>query len=563
MYRRLKIDVSYALTKRRPPRIRCALNSQASCNGKLNMTRHSLLFLLPAALATLLLAPARASAQQSCKSLASLKIPHVTITLAKSIHTPPAFKVPSFPGRLGTPPGMTVSVPFCRVAGFATPVNNSHISFEVWLPVPSKWNGLYVGVGNPAFVGAVMYGSMARAIAGGSATASSDTGHVDTEANGAIPPTWAIGHPEKIADWGYRAVHVTTAVAKELIRAYYGRSAKYSYWSSCHEGGNQGLTEAQKYPDDFDGIAAGDPAYYMTHLQAGSEYLAWVNLKNGRKAPGYIPPSKYPALNRAALDACDALDGVRDGFIEDPARCHFDPASIQCPPNDDSASCLTPAQVQTARKIYAGAKFADGKSIYPGFEPGSELGWRVMLTGPNPPGIANGFFQDMVFENPKWNFHSFNLDRDTRLADKKVGALVNGIDPNLHAFKAHGGKLLLYESWNQAAIPPRGIINYYQRVLSAMGGAGQTSDFVRLFMVPGTGICPGYNMFSGSDFSALDVVEKWRETGVAPNRIIVTQHNGTAVVRTHPACPYPQVAVYNGKGNPYVASSFTCANPHW
>ncbi|MGH9715339.1 MAG: tannase/feruloyl esterase family alpha/beta hydrolase [Candidatus Acidiferrales bacterium] len=527
------------------------------------MKHHYLIFVFAAALACVSLAPTSAFGQQSCESLASLKIPNVAITLAKSIGAPPDFKVPSVAGRLGTPPGMKVSVPFCRIAGFATPTSDSHISFEVWLPVRANWDGLYIGVGNPAFVGAVVYGSMARELARGSATASSDTGHSDAKATGNLPLTWAIGHPEKIADWGYRSVHVTAVVAKALIRAYYGRPAKYSFWSSCHEGGNQGLTEAQKYPNDFDGIAVGDPAYYMTHLQAGSEYLAWVAFKDGVKAPGYIPPSKYPVLNRAALDACDALDGVRDGFIEDPARCHFDPATIQCPPHEDAASCLTPAQVATAKNIYAGATFADGKPIYPGFEPGSELHWGAMLAGPNPPGISNGFFQYMVFQNPKWNFHSFNLDRDTRLADAKVGALVNSIDPNLRAFKAHGGKLLLYDSWNETGIPPRSAIDYYKRVLKAMGGSSKTNDFVRLFMVPGTGICPGYAMFSDSDFSALNVIEKWRETNVPPSRITVTQRVGHAVERTHPACPYPQAAIYKGIGSPYAASSFTCGNPKW
>jgi feruloyl esterase len=507
----------------------------------------------------LLLVALRTSAQQPCEDLYSLKIPNVTITLAKSVHTPPDFHVPSVPGRLGTPPGMTVSVPFCRVAGYAAPSRDSHIAFEVWLPIPANWNGLYIGQGNPGFTGAIVYGSMARAVALGSATASSDTGHTDKEATGNVPTTWAIGHPEKVADWGYRSVHVTAVAAKALIRAYYGKPAKYSYWSSCHEGGNQGLTEAQKYPTDFDGIAAGDPAYYMTHLQAGSAYLAWVNLKDGVKGSGYIPPAKYPALNRAALDSCDALDGIRDGFIEDPTRCHFNPTTIECPPNADEPSCLTPPQVQTARRIYAGAKFSDGKSIYPGFEPGSELHWGAMLAGPNPPGIANAFFQGMVFADPKWDFNSFNLDRDTHLADSKVGALVNMIDPDLRAFKAHGGKLLLYQSWNETAIPPRRIIDYYNRVLSAMGGPVRTNHFVRLFMVPGTGICPGSGMFTGSDFNALNIVEKWRETNIAPDRIVVTLRSGKAVVRTHPACPYPQVAVYKG-GDPYDASSFTCGN---
>lgn len=522
------------------------------------LNRRGLLIVFASALACSLVAP-----QQSCESLASLKIPQVTVTLAKAIKTPPDFDVPSVPGRLGTPPGMKVSVPFCRVAGFATPTSDSRISFEVWLPIAANWNGTYLGIGNPGFTGDIVYGNMAREVARGSATASSDTGHTSTEATGNVPTTWAIGHPEKVADWGYRSVHVTAVVAKLLIRDYYGKPAKYSFWSSCHEGGNQGLTEAQKYPADFDGIAAGDPAYYMTHLQAGSEYLAWAALKDGVKGSGYIPPSKYPTLNRAALDSCDALDGVHDGFIEDPARCHFDPATIQCPPHEDAASCLTAPQVETAKHVYAGAKFADGKPIYPGFEPGSELHWGAMLAGPNPPGIANAFFQGMVFANPKWNFQTFDVDRDTRLADAKVGALVNMIDPNLRAFKQRGGKLLLYQSWEETAIPPRSIIDYYNRVLAAMGGPAQTNDFVRLFMVPGTGICPGSGMFTNSDFDALEVVRKWREKNLAPDKIIVTLRAGSAVVRTHPSCPYPQVAIYKGTGDPYAASSFTCGNPKW
>ena len=215
------------------------------------------------------LAVTAAAAQQSCESLASLKIPDVTITLAKSIQPPPDFDVPSLPGRYGTPPGQTVSVPFCRVAGFAAPTSDSHISFEVWLPLAANWNGLYLGEGNPGFVGAISYGGMARELSRGYATASTDTGHADAEATGALPP-WAIGHPEKVADWGHRAMHETAVAAKQIIHAYYGKPPRLSFLSSCHEGGNQALTEAQKYPTDYDGIAAGDPAYYITHLQAVS-----------------------------------------------------------------------------------------------------------------------------------------------------------------------------------------------------------------------------------------------------------------------------------------------------
>ena len=524
---------------------------------------HKVFPVLVAALALAALTARTASAQRSCESLASLKIPTVTITVAQAINPPPAYDLPSLPGRYGTPAGQTVSVPFCRVAAFSAPTSDSHIAFEVWLPPVSKWNGLYLGEGNPGFVGAISYGGMARELELGYATASTDTGHADKEATGALPP-WAIGHPELVADWGYRAVHEMTVAAKQIIRAYYGKDPRLSFWSSCHEGGNQALTEAQKYPTDYDGIAAGDPAYDITHLQAVSLYLSWVALKDGVKAPAYIPPSKFPMIHRAVLDACDALDGVRDGIIENPMLCHFNPATIECPPKEDNGSCLTPAQVQTARTVYAGAKFADGKKIYPGLEPGSELDWHWMLSGPDPMAINKDFFATIVFQNADWDWHSFDVSRDTRLADEKIGAMVNFANPDLRGFEAHGGKLLMYQSWQEAAIPPAGLVNYYKSVVKTMGGLSETQKFARLFMVPGEGMCSGFSVGSyQGPWNALNVIEKWRETGVAPDKVVISNRVAGVVNRTHPICPYPQAAIYKGKGDPYDATSFVCGLPKW
>lgn len=504
-----------------------------------------------------------AAAQQSCASLASMKIPGVTITLAQSIAPPPDFEVPSLPGRYGTPTGEKVSVPFCRVTAYATPTSDSHIGFEVWLPTPANWNGLYLGEGNPGFVGSISYGGMAREIAQGYATASTDTGHADKEATGALPP-WAIGHPEKVADWGYRAVHEMTVAAKQIVAAYYGKPARLSFWSSCHEGGNQALTEAQKYPTDYDGIAAGDPAFDITHLQAVSLYLSWVALKDGVKAPEYIPPAKFPVIHRAVLDKCDALDGVRDGIIEYPPLCHFDPATIQCPGKEDLPSCLTSAQVQTARQIYAGAKFDDGTLIYPGLEPGSELEWHWMAGGPDPMAINKDFFATIVFQDADWDWHTFNVSRDTRLADQKFGAMVNFDNPDLRPFEKHGGKLLMYQSWQEGAIPPGGLVNYYTSVVKTMGGLAKTQAFARLFVVPDAGMCSGFSVrnIQGA-WNALDVIEKWRETGIAPDKIITSHRVAGVVDRTHPACPYPQAAIYKGSGDPSDAANFTCGNPKW
>lgn len=507
------------------------------------------------------LGAAPAGAQESCESLASIQIPNVMITMAKAV-TPP-FAVPSLPGRYGTPAGQKVNVPFCRVAGYATPTSDSHIRFEVWLPPAEKWNGLYLGEGNPGFVGAISYGGMVREVEEGYATASTDTGHSDKEATGALPP-WAEGHPQRVADWGYRALHETTVAAKQILKAYYGRPQKLSFFSSCHEGGNQALTEAQKFPTDFDGIAAGDPAYDITHLQAVSVYLSWVALRHGVKAPEYVPPSKFPVIHRAVLDQCDALDGVRDGIIEDPQLCHFDPATIQCPGKEDNPSCLTPAQVQTVRQVYAGARFGDGQVIYPGLEPGSELDWHWMLSGPDPMAINKDFFANLVIGNPDWDWRTFNLDRDTRIADNNIGAMVNFTNPNLRPFEEHGGKIIMYQSWQEAAIPPMGLVNYYQSVVKKMGGLDKTQNFARLFVLPDAGMCSGFSVGSyRGAWNALDVIEKWRETGVAPDEVISEHRVNGAVDRTRPACPYPQAAIYNGKGDPYDASSFTCGNPKW
>ena len=509
-------------------------------------------FLLLALLVGFALIAAPATAQQSCESLMSIKLPNVTFTSAKSINPPPDFEAPQTAGPFGTPAGLKVSVPFCRVEGFAHPTSDSHIGFEVWLPSAANWNGKFLAVGNPGFIGSIGYGGLAGALRRGYATASTDTGHVDAGYS------WAVGHPEKLVDWGYRAVHETAVTAKRLIQGFYGTPVKFSYWNSCHNGGNQGLNEVQRYPEDFDGVVAGDPAYYITHLQAGSEYITWVALKDGVKAPGYIPPSKYPMMHRAVLDACDAKDGVVDGAIEDPPRCQFDPKSIQCQ-GPDAASCLTAPQVETAKRIYAGAKFADGKQVYSGFQPGSELGWGQMAVGPEPLAISTGFFKGIVFENPNWDFRTFDVDRDTRLADSRVGAAVNAIDPNLKAFKERGGKLILYQAWNETIIPPRTLIDYYKNVEAAMGGSRQTQDFARLFMVPGMGACPGFN--NPSAFDVLGAVEQWRERNTPPEKIIASHTAEGKVYKTRPVCPYPQVAIYKGTGSTNDAANFTCGTP--
>jgi feruloyl esterase len=491
-----------------------------------------------------------AAAQQPCENLAATRIPNVTITSAKSIS--PLWEAPTTPGLFGTPAGLKAEVPFCRVEGFSAPTSDSHIGFEVWLPQAASWNGRLLAVGNPGFIGSIGYRGLLDGTKRGYAMAATDTGHLDTGYS------WGVGHPEKLVDWGHRAVHETAVAAKQLIQSFYGTPAKFAYWNSCHNGGNQGLNEVQRYPEDFDGVVAGDPAYYVTHLQAGSEYISWVALKDGVKAPAYIPPSKYPVIHRAVLDACDAKDGVKDGVLEDPLHCNFDPKTIECN-GPDAASCLTAAQVETARKIYAGAKWNDGTQLYSGYEPGSELGWGSMAAGPEPINISTAFFVNMVFENPKWDFRTFDVDRDTRYADKRLGEAINGYDPNLKRYKDHGGKLIIYQSWNETIVPPRSIIDYYGNVEKAMGGARQTQDFARLFMVPGGGMCPGFG--DPKAFDVLNAVQEWREKNIAPDKIIYSFSDRKKYYKTLPVCPYPQLPVYKGSGDINDAANFTCRTP--
>jgi len=511
------------------------------------------LFWLGVGLGALAFVPARAAAQQSCENLTSLSIPNATLTSATSVNPPPDLTIPLPPSPIGPASNLTVANAFCRVAAFSAPTSDSHISFEVWLPIAARWNGKFEAVGNGGFIGQIGYSALAAALNRGYAAASTDTGHASGN-----DESWALGHPEKLVDWSYRAVHEMTVDSKLIIAAFYGKPAKLSYWNGCSTGGKQGLTEAQRYPADFDGIVAGAPANYITHLQAGGVYTSWVRQKDGENAPEFIPPAKLPYLHKAVVEACDAKDGVSDGIIADPRRCHFDPKTIQCP-GADAPTCLTDAQVHTVELIYAGAKYNDGKQIFPGFEPGSELLWGG--AGPVTATIGVGFFRFMVFDNPNWDFAGFDVDRDTRAADQKLGSIVNAIDPNLTAFENHGGKLIMYHGWADQAIQPENSINYYESVVSTMGGAQKTQEFLRLFMVPGMTHCQGGA--GPNTFDALTALERWRENRTAPDHLIAAHSTSNVIDNSRPLCPYPQAAIYKGSGNVTDAGNYTCGNPNW
>lgn len=355
-------------------------------------------------------------------------------------------------------------------------------------------------------------------------------------------------------DYGYGAVHEMTGAAKALISAFYGSAPRYSYWNGCSTGGRQGLAEALRYPADYDRIIAGAPVNFRTHQLT---WELWVAGAVHKAAASYIPPEKYAAVNRAAVAACDDLDGVEDGLIDDPRRCRFDLQVLVCK-GTDAATCLTQPQIEAARKIYSPAvNPATKEEIFPALQPGSELGWGA-LAGPQTVGEAIEFFQYVVFNDPEWDFRTIDWSTIAGSANKAAAEVLNVTDPNLNPFFARGGKLLLYHGWNDQFVAPVNSINYYERIVSTVGRA-VAADAVRLFMMPGVNHCRGgvgSNMFDG-----MSVMERWVEQGRPPDRIEAAQGTDGKIARTRPLCPDPEVARYTGSGSTDDARNFVCRAP--
>ncbi len=477
-----------------------------------------------------------AVAAPSCESLSSLSLPQTKITKAGSV------AANGFDAK-----GTIKNLPaFCRVEATLSPSSDSDIKVEVWLPAPSAWNGKFMAVGNGGWAGSISYPSMAQALLLGYATSSTDTGHDTAGA------TFAFGHPEKLIDYGYRSEHEMTLKAKAVITEYYGKPAKLSYWNSCSSGGRQGLKEAQQFPEDFDGIIAGAPANNWTGRAALAMHIAQSVHKD---EASYLPQTKHALIHEAVLQTCDALDSVKDGILEDPTRCQFDPKVLECKSADESA-CLTKPQVESARSIYAAVINPRTKAeIFPGLEPGSELGWSVMA-GPQPFAIADGYFKSVVFKDANWNFQKLNFDSDIAMAEKLDNSTINATDPNLKPFFKHGGKLIQYHGWNDWQIAPLNSVRYYENVVRAVEDKNNLRDSYRLFMVPGMGHCGGGE--GPNSFDMVTALETWVEKGKAPESIVATRYTGEKVERTRPLCPYPQVAVYKGTGSTDDAVNFVC-----
>jgi feruloyl esterase len=537
--------------------------------------RSKSLFLLSTAASVGMLAAATSAGAATCESLASLTLPNVTITAAQTI---PA-------GNYTAANGQTFSnLPtFCRVAAMATPTSQSDINFEVWMPPAGTWNGIFRGEGSGGSAGAITFSLMANAIQREYATMSNDNGHTGSN--------WSFSlQPERVVDFGHRAQHVTTVAAKAIIKAFYRRGPEFSYFYGCSQGGHHGLMEAQRYPDDYDGIVAGAFAGIdWTALMFGE---LWTGVNSSVKGAAFdLPQTQLNLVTNAVVKQCGTQDGgvASDPFLNDPRDCHFDPSVLQCKSGQDPSTCLTASQLQAVQAIYQGASNPrTHQQIWPGFLPGSETFWREVLVGnPNAPGGSSAsFFKDGVFAGQSgFSYLSINFDSDVALTNNKPAGsgetwqeALDANNPDLGAFKRHGGKLLMYHGYADPFVTPLGSLDYYTAMVGAnghgLGAVKQTQSFARLFMAPGVTHCgggPGANVFNGpdnlggpedSDHDVFLALRQWVEEGMAPKRIIGTKYVGdnpaNGIAFTRPMCPYPQLAQYRGSGATTDAANFVC-----
>jgi feruloyl esterase len=512
---------------------------------------------------TALSAPA-ALAATDCASLANLALPETVITLAQPVT-----------GGSFTPPGSTRAITglpdFCRVAGSIRPTSDSDIEFEVWLPL-ANWNGKFNGVGNGGLAGTISYSAMAPALERGYATASTDTGH--TNAGG--PGFFALGHPEKIIDFGYRGHHELALKSKAIVAAFYGTAPAHNYYTGCSQGGQEGLMEAQRFPGDYDGLVAGDPDNFMTHHEVGGHL--WITAALLSDPASYISASQAAIIGNAVDAACDAKDGVKDGVLNDPRTCNFPATQLACKPGQDPDTCLTSAQIQAVQKIWSGPDQVVGPGYDPGIMRGGEtLGWPGFITG-NAPGngshtsLGVPFFRYFIFDDPNWDFHSFDFKTDAPFVSNKVvvpgqtmSDVLDSASPDLEPLKEHGAKLIQYHGFADPDISPQNSINYFLSVVGAQAeivgprtALAETQDFYRLFMVPGMNHCgggPGANTFD-----MLTALENWVEHGQAPERVIASHSTAGAIDFTRPLCSFPLVAQWTGTGSQTDAANYVCTS---
>ena len=463
----------------------------------------------------------------------------------------------------------TESAPaFCRVTGVLAP----EIGFEVALP--ARWNGRFYMIGNGGLAGENLedrfrLAQRDGALKVGFAFAQTNTGH---DSRKETSGSFVMSNPQKAIDYAYRAVNLTAVTAKALTESYYARPVSRSYWSSCSNGGRQGLIEAQRYSQDFDGALVNSPWVEHTGFTVGA---IW----NQRALDGSaLTAAKMALIGQAVMAKCDAVDGVKDGLIDDPRKCQFDAKAdvSACAAGADSDTCLTSSQAEAVMKIYGGP-VSNGKPFFPGFMFGSEapvpppLGGGASVSGwmnwilPAQPGaksadfnLAEGSLRYLVHTppQPEYDYRTFNFDRDTGMLEA-WGKLANANDPDLSRFRRRGGKLLMTYGWADPVLQPMMGVTYYEQAVARNGP--DTPEFFRLFMVPGMGHCGGG---IGTDrFDAMTALIDWVEKGKAPDSIRASRVLNNQEVRSRPLCPYPQVARYSGQGSVDDAANFSCAKP--
>ena len=469
------------------------------------------------------------------------------------------------------PPGSSTAIAslpaFCRIQAKATPTSDSLVNFEVWVPT-SGWNGKMVTTGNGGYSPAISYSDMAYAMRQGYAVVGGDTGHQSTDPNEMF---WGVGHPEKIRDWGTRSIHAITVPARQLIAGLQAQAVTRAYYYGCSTGGHQAYAEIQRYPEDFDGVIAGAPGNNRTRLNVEFLHRFLSNRSANTNTPVILSSAKAASITTAAVAACDALDGVTDGVMEDPRQCtgsQFNIDAMLCAPGQ-TAGCLTAPEIAVAKKIYAGPKNPrTGTQLYPGLTVGSESGWSQYWGSTEP--VRADYWRLWVFGNPQWNWWTFDYDRDVAYADATVSPLVDQVSTDISAFKARKGKAIVYQGWADPVVNPQDTINYVEQVKTKQGTQAELDTFFRLFLVPGMGHCSGGSGTSNfgnqggpspvvsAERDVLISLDRWVEQGVAPDQIVASRVVQGATVRTRPLCPYPKKAVYKGTGSTDDAASFTC-----
>ncbi len=469
-------------------------------------------------------------AADTCEQLVAQRAPDATIREAVLVS-----------GGAFTPPQASTALTglpdFCRVSAVVPPA----INIEVWLPVES-WNGRFQGVGGGGLAGVISYGALANAVREGYASASTDTGHV-----GGFDAAWAIGHPELLADFGYRAVHEMTRVGKTVTEAFYATPPHHAYWVGCSTGGRQGLMEVQRYPTDYDGALIGAPAIDWSALHVAQLWDARTTLTD---PDAYLSPAQLVAVHEAVLARWDAADGAADGVIGDPTVVQLDLSALQ------RAAGLSTARVEALRKLYQGPVDGAGQPVYPGLMPGGEALWPIVTAGPAPFGIGEAVYRDMVKQDPMWDWTSLDIDADLPAARVLFGDVLDTLDPDLTAFKEHGGKLIVYHGFSDPLIAPERTRQYFLSVIDTLGGRDAVDAFARLYLLGGVGHCRGG---AGADtFDGLGALVQWVEGGVPPTRMVATHLTDGRVDRARPLCAFPRQAHYGGAGNVADATSWSC-----